>query len=50
MMNSWGWIAVATTHRREVLDWFKAKAAEQGITVDGDGVWALVKAAWKGPT
>src|SRR5690606_15863195 len=46
-MNQWGWWGCAITHRAEVVAWFTAKAREQGIEVDGRGVLALLRAAWR---
>lgn len=45
-MNTWGWWACAFKHRAKVVEWFTVKAKEQGVAIDGDGVWSLVRAGF----
>jgi len=47
-MNAWGWWG-CWKHRQEITAWFATKAREQGITVDGRGVMALLIAARRKP-
>lgn len=45
-MDRLGWSG-CFWHRAEIVAWFVAKAREQGITVDSESVWGLLKAALK---
>jgi hypothetical protein len=45
-MNAWGWWG-CWKRREEIAAWFQAKAREAGVEVDGKGVLALLRAAWR---
>jgi hypothetical protein len=42
-MNAWSWRG-CYRHRKQIVDWFIAKAREQNIAVDGAGIWSLLRA------
>lgn len=45
-MDKWGWRG-CFSHRADIVAWFKAKADQSGIAIDGPGVWALVRGGIK---
>lgn len=45
-MNRWGWRG-CVRNRREIIEWFTAKAKEQKIPIEGGGVWSLIRAGLK---
>lgn len=45
-MNQWGWVG-CLRHRKELIEWFAAKAKEQGITVDAAMILRALVAAFR---
>lgn len=46
-MNRWGWIACATTRRSQIVEWFSAKAKEQGLNVADETIGTMLNRLWK---
>jgi hypothetical protein len=45
-MNTWGWRG-CLRRRKEIIDWFASKAREQGLHVEHDQWWSLIRAGMK---
>ena len=45
-MNAWGWRG-CLRHRKEIVEWFAAKAREQNIDVHSNAMWPLIRAGLK---
>jgi len=45
-MNEWGWRG-CLRRRREIVAWFLTKAREQGINVEENAIWPLIRAGLK---
>jgi hypothetical protein len=45
-MNGWGWRG-CLRRRKEIVEWFAAKAREQNIAVSSDALWPLIRAGLK---